>query len=75
MNGAILNYQQLQVLPSKTSIVPVNPVYLPQSHGELEVCSRPVYVTNIDRAVGYTRILENFPVECKILGSDHVLYN
>ena len=51
LNGAILNYQQLQVLPSKTPIVPVNPGFLPQSQGELETCSRTIYVTNIDKIV------------------------
>lgn len=77
LNGAILNYQQLQVLPSKTSIVPVNPVYLPQSHGELEVCSRTVYVTNIDRAIDRRQLAAFFEHTCgsiaksRLLGQSH----
>ena len=72
LNGAILNYQQLQVLPSKTPIVPVNPVFLPQSQGELETCSRTIYVTNIDKIVrptDDTSELQSFEREHMVVAS------
>jgi len=77
LNGAVLNFQQLQVLPSKTSIVPVNPVYLPQSSNELEVCSRTVYVTNIDRVIDRKSLTMFFEQTCgsvsksRVLGQSH----
>lgn len=49
--GLVLGRSPLRVLPSKTAIVPVNRDLMPRTDGELERCSRTVYVANIDRKV------------------------
>lgn len=38
-------------MPSKTSVIPVNPQLLPQTAEEMERCARTVYVANVDHAV------------------------
>ena len=35
-------------MPSRTSVVPVNPRLLPQTAEEVEQCARTVYVANLD---------------------------
>ncbi|GFQ00424.1 polyadenylate-binding protein-interacting protein 12 [Phtheirospermum japonicum] len=41
----------MKVTPSKAAIAPVNPTFLPQNLDERDICSRTVYVTNIDKKV------------------------
>ena len=73
LHGAVLNYQQLQVLPSKTPIMPVNPVYLPQSQNELETCGRTIYVTNIDQTVEKKQLTAFFDSTCGPISKSRVL--
>ena len=75
LHGAILNFQPISVLPSKTSIVPVNPRYLPKSQEELELCSRTVYVTNIDRAIHRNQIINFFRNNCGAVSRSRLLGN
>ncbi|XP_071725246.1 polyadenylate-binding protein-interacting protein 12-like [Rutidosis leptorrhynchoides] len=49
--GTMLGYYPVRVLPSKTAIAPVNPTFLPRSEDEREMCSRTIYVTNIDKKI------------------------
>ncbi|GAX83704.1 hypothetical protein CEUSTIGMA_g11129.t1 [Chlamydomonas eustigma] len=49
--GAILGSLPLQILPSRTAIVPVKRELMPASQDDMERCSRTVYVTNIDKSV------------------------
>lgn len=78
LNGAVLNFTPIQVLPSKTAIMPVNPVYLPRSQEELEICSRTVYVTNIDQAIERYDLNTFFEHTCgkvsksRLLGQHHL---
>lgn len=64
LGGAVIDYCQLRVLPSKTAIVPVNPKFLPQSEGEREMVGRTVYCTNIDKQVTQTEIKAFFEQYC-----------
>ena len=73
LHGAVLNYQQLQVLPSKTPIMPVNPIYLPQSQNELETCGRTIYVTNIDQTVEKKQLTAFFEQACGSISKSRVL--
>ncbi|KAL0331588.1 UNVERIFIED_CONTAM: Polyadenylate-binding protein-interacting protein 11 [Sesamum angustifolium] len=49
LSGTMLGYYPVKVLPSRTAIAPVNPTFLPRTLDEREMCSRTVYVTNIDK--------------------------
>ncbi|XAR56382.1 hypothetical protein NMG60_11036844 [Bertholletia excelsa] len=51
LNGTIVGFYPIRVLPSKTAILPVNPTYLPRSEDEREMCARTVYCTNIDKQI------------------------
>eukprot|EP00475_Leptophrys_vorax_P032217 TRINITY_DN4954_c0_g1_i4.p1 TRINITY_DN4954_c0_g1~~TRINITY_DN4954_c0_g1_i4.p1 ORF type:complete len:373 (-),score=-13.19 TRINITY_DN4954_c0_g1_i4:142-1260(-) len=79
MTGTMLGYYPLRVLPSKTSILPVNPKYLPKSEVEREMCARTVYCTNIDKKVASSDVKLFFESICgevsriRILG-DHRHY-
>ncbi|XP_008793005.1 polyadenylate-binding protein-interacting protein 9-like [Phoenix dactylifera] len=64
LDGTVLGYYPLRVLPSKTAILPVNPTLLPQSEDEREMCSRTVYCTNIDKKVTQTDLKEFFQSCC-----------
>lgn len=50
-SGAIMGSCSIRVLPSKTAIVPVNKDFMPKNMQEMELCSRTVYVANIDKKV------------------------
>ncbi|TXG67668.1 hypothetical protein EZV62_008943 [Acer yangbiense] len=41
--GTMHGYYPVTVLPSKTTIAPVNPTFLPRSEDEREMCSRTIY--------------------------------
>ncbi|KAK4771502.1 hypothetical protein SAY87_032034 [Trapa incisa] len=77
LDGTLLGFYPLRVLPSKTAILPVNPNFLPRSEDEREMCSRTVYCTNIDKKVSQAEVKEFFEVACgkvtrlRLLG-DHV---
>ncbi|KAL6655806.1 hypothetical protein ACP70R_006632 [Stipagrostis hirtigluma subsp. patula] len=51
LDGAIIGPRPLRVSPSRTSMRPINPRFLPQSEAEREVCSRTVYCSNISKNV------------------------
>ncbi|KAL6592453.1 hypothetical protein ACP70R_049506 [Stipagrostis hirtigluma subsp. patula] len=51
LDGAIIGSRPLRVSPSRTSMRPINPRFLPQSEAEREVCSRTVYCNNISKTV------------------------
>lgn len=50
-SGATLGGSAIRVLPSKTAIVPVNKDFMPRNMEEMELCSRTVYIANIDKKV------------------------
>lgn len=50
-SGTILGSSEIRVLPSKTAIVPVNKDFMPRNMEEMELCSRTVYIANIDKKV------------------------
>ncbi|CAA0843232.1 Polyadenylate-binding protein-interacting protein 12 [Striga hermonthica] len=76
--GTVLGYYPVKVSPSKTAIAPVNPTFLPQTSVEREMCSRTVYVTNIDKKVSQTKVKLYFESLCgevvyrlRLLGDNH----
>ena len=50
-SGLLVGGHPVQVMPSKTSVIPINPQLLPQTEEEVERCARTVYVANLDHAV------------------------
>lgn len=50
-SGMLLGSSTVRVLPSKTAIVPVNKDFMPRNMEEMELCSRTVYIANIDKKV------------------------
>lgn len=50
-SGSMMGNCSIRVLPSKTAIVPVNKDFMPKNMEEMELCSRTVYVANIDKKV------------------------
>ncbi|ERN06712.1 polyadenylate-binding protein-interacting protein 11 [Amborella trichopoda] len=77
LNGTMLGFYPVRVLPSKTAILPVNPTFLPRSEDEREMCARTVYCTNIDKKVSQADVKNFFEMLCgqvsrlRLLG-DHV---
>ncbi|GER53933.1 CTC-interacting domain 9 [Striga asiatica] len=77
LNGTLLGFSPVKVLPSKTAILPVNPTFLPRSEDEREMCARTVYCTNIDKKVTQADVKNFFETRCgevsrlRLLG-DHV---
>ncbi|XP_078440328.1 polyadenylate-binding protein-interacting protein 12-like [Wolffia australiana] len=77
LSGTMLGYYPVRVLPSKTAIAPVNPTYLPRSEDELEMCTRTVYCTNIDKNVSQADVKLFFETVCgevyrlRLLGDYH----
>lgn len=59
----------LRILPSKTAIVPVNNKYLPRSEEERELCSRTIYVANIDKRAERQDVKAFFENLCGMLGA------
>ncbi|XP_057812297.1 polyadenylate-binding protein-interacting protein 9-like [Salvia miltiorrhiza] len=64
LNGTVLGFSTVKVLPSKTAILPVNPTFLPQSEDEREMCARTVYCTNIDKKVSQVDVKNFFEARC-----------
>ncbi|CAL0333690.1 unnamed protein product [Lupinus luteus] len=64
LNGTMLGFYPVRVLPSKTAILPVNPTFLPRSADEREMCTRTVYCTNIDRKVSQAEVKQFFESFC-----------
>ncbi|XWS10240.1 hypothetical protein CRYUN_Cryun39dG0058400 [Craigia yunnanensis] len=64
LGGTMLGFYPVRVLPSKTSILPVNPTFLPRSEDEREVCTRTVYCTNIDKKVSQAEVKNFFESAC-----------
>eukprot|EP00210_Caulerpa_lentillifera_P000560 g541.t1 len=50
-SGTTLGESTIKILPSKTAIVPVNKDFMPRNMEEMELCSRTVYIANIDKKV------------------------
>ncbi|KAL3630082.1 Poly(A) RNA polymerase cid11 [Castilleja foliolosa] len=77
LSGTVLGYYPVKVTPSKTAIAPVNPTLLPQTLDEQEMCSRTVYVTNIDKKVSQPDVKHFFERACgevyrlRLLGDHH----
>ncbi|CAH9147656.1 unnamed protein product [Cuscuta epithymum] len=64
ISGTILGFSPLNVLPSKTAILPVNPTFLPRSEDEREMCARTVYCTNIDKKLTQADVKYFFETRC-----------
>lgn len=64
LNGTLLGFSRLKVLPSKTAILPVNPTFLPRSEDERDMCMRTVYCTNIDKKVSQVDVKNFFEARC-----------
>ncbi|GER33622.1 CTC-interacting domain 8, partial [Striga asiatica] len=64
LNGTLLGFSPVKVLPSKTAILPVNPTFLPRSEDEREMCARTVYCTNIDKKVTQADVKSFFETRC-----------
>ncbi|GFP98853.1 polyadenylate-binding protein-interacting protein 9 [Phtheirospermum japonicum] len=64
LNGTLLGFSPVKVLPSKTAILPVNPTFLPRSEDEREMCARTVYCTNIDKKVSQADVKNFFETRC-----------
>lgn len=64
LDGAVIGYSSVKVLPSKTAIVPVNPKFLPKSEDEKDMVIRTVYCTNIDKKVTQTDVKTFFEQLC-----------
>ncbi|GMI90018.1 CTC-interacting domain 9 [Hibiscus trionum] len=64
IDGAMLGFYPIRVLPSKTAILPVNPTFLPRSEDEREMCTRTVYCTNIDKKVSQAEVKNFFESIC-----------
>ncbi|KAK4421447.1 Polyadenylate-binding protein-interacting protein 11 [Sesamum alatum] len=77
LSGTMLGYYPVKVLPSRTAIAPVNPTFLPRTLDEREMCSRTVYVTNIDKKVSQADVKLFFETICgkvyrlRLLGDYH----
>ncbi|KAH7664662.1 Splicing factor 3b subunit 4 protein [Dioscorea alata] len=77
LQGTMLGYYPVRVLPSKTAIAPVNPTFLPKSEDEREMCTRTIYCTNIDKKVSQTHLRNFFETLCgevyrlRLLGDYH----
>ncbi|KAF8412060.1 hypothetical protein HHK36_000013 [Tetracentron sinense] len=77
LEGTMLGYYPLRVLPSKTAIAPVNPTFLPRSEDEREMCARTIYCTNIDKKVSQADVKLFFESVCgevyrlRLLGDYH----
>lgn len=48
LSGATVGKQAVRVMPSRTSVIPVNPKLLPQTAEEVKRCARTVYVANLE---------------------------
>ncbi|XP_019449255.1 PREDICTED: polyadenylate-binding protein-interacting protein 9-like isoform X1 [Lupinus angustifolius] len=64
LDGRVLGFSAIRVLPSKTAILPVNPTFLPRSADEREMCTRTVYCTNIDKMISQAEVKQFFESSC-----------
>ncbi|KAK8691386.1 hypothetical protein V6N13_074897 [Hibiscus sabdariffa] len=64
LDGTMLGFYPVRVMPSKTAILPVNPTFLPRSEDEREMCTRTVYCTNIDKKVSQAEVKNFFESTC-----------
>lgn len=64
LQGTMLGFYPVRVLPSKTAIAPVNPTFLPRSEDEREMCARTVYCTNIDKKITQAEVKLFFEQIC-----------
>ncbi|PSS04252.1 Polyadenylate-binding protein [Actinidia chinensis var. chinensis] len=77
LEGTMLGYYPVRVLPSKTAIAPVNPTFLPRTEDEREMCVRTIYCTNIDKKVSQADVKLFFESVCgevyrlRLLGDYH----
>ncbi|GJW09653.1 polyadenylate-binding protein-interacting protein 9-like protein, partial [Tanacetum coccineum] len=51
LSGIMLGFSQVKVLPSKITILLMNPTFLPRSEDEKEMCAQTAYCTNIYKKV------------------------
>ncbi|KAL0382480.1 UNVERIFIED_CONTAM: Polyadenylate-binding protein-interacting protein 11 [Sesamum calycinum] len=74
LSGTMLGYYPVRVLPSKTAIAPVNPIF---AKDEREMCARTIYCTNIDKKVTQADVKLFFESICgevhrlRLLGDYH----
>ncbi|XP_042451102.1 polyadenylate-binding protein-interacting protein 9-like [Zingiber officinale] len=64
LDGCVLGNHPVKVIPSKTPIVPVNPIFLPRSEDEREQCARTVYCSNIDKQLSPADVKHFFESLC-----------
>ncbi|KAK8686083.1 hypothetical protein V6N13_125110 [Hibiscus sabdariffa] len=62
--GTMLGFYPVKVLPSKTTIAPVNPTFLPRNEDEHQMCARTIYCTNIDKKVTQDDVRLFFETVC-----------
>jgi len=75
LSGASVGGHPVRVMPSKTSVIPVNPMLLPQTESELECCTRTVYVANVDHGVREEEVRGFFTVACGGVARMHLQVN
>ena len=73
LNGTPLGACTIRVLPSRTSIQPVNKMYLPRNDQERLLCERTVYVANVDNVVNKNEIRTFFELTCGQVGKLRLL--
>ncbi|GFZ04983.1 hypothetical protein Acr_17g0005550 [Actinidia rufa] len=73
LEGTMLGYYPVRVLPSKTAIAPVNPTFLPRTEDEPEMCVRTIYCTNIDKKVYRLRLLGDYHHSARIAFVEFVM--
>lgn len=64
LEGNVIGNHPVKVIPSKTPIVPVNPIFLPRSEDEREQCARTVYCSNIDKQLSPADVKDFFESLC-----------
>ncbi|WOK91503.1 polyadenylate-binding protein-interacting protein 9-like [Canna indica] len=64
LNGIVPWSRPLKILPSRTSISPVNTSFIPRSAGEREKCVKTIYVNNIDKKVSLQELKFFFSSSC-----------
>jgi len=72
-NGTVIGNSPVRVLPSRTSIVPVNPTYLPRSEHERVLADKTIYVANVDNAISKEDLRSFFEGVCGPVGKLRLL--
>jgi len=75
LSGASVGGHPVRVMPSKTSVIPVNPMLLPQTESELECCTRTVYVANVDHGAREEEVRGFFTAACGGVARMHLQVN